>query len=85
MFWATSIWPGRLDTRQPVFGFSSRGLDGRAEFDTIEDMAAQYVNDLRVVQPRGLIIWAVIVSGKRGLRNGASTRVPGEKVACWCS
>jgi amino acid adenylation domain-containing protein/FkbH-like protein len=53
MFWGYVNLAKRLGTRQPVFGFSSRGLDGRAEFTTIEEMAAQYVSDLRVVQPRG--------------------------------
>ncbi len=53
MFWGYVNLARRLGNRQPVFGFSSRGLDGRAEFDTIEEMAAQYVNDLRVVQPCG--------------------------------
>jgi amino acid adenylation domain-containing protein/FkbH-like protein len=53
MFWGYVNLARRLGPDQPVFGLSSRGLDGRAEFDTIEEMAAQYVRDLRVVQPRG--------------------------------
>jgi thioesterase domain-containing protein len=36
-----------------VFAFKSRGLDGQKEFETIEEMAAQYVADLRARQPRG--------------------------------
>jgi len=53
MFWGYVNLATRLGARQPVFGFSSRGLDGRPEFGSIEEMAAQYVGDLRVVQPRG--------------------------------
>ena len=53
MFWGYVNLARRLGLEQPVFGFSSRGLDGRAEFDSIGEMAAQYVRDLRVVQPRG--------------------------------
>jgi thioesterase domain-containing protein/acyl carrier protein len=53
MFWGYVNLARRLGPGQPVFGFSSRGLDGRAEFNTIEEMAAQYVSDLRVIQPRG--------------------------------
>jgi amino acid adenylation domain-containing protein/FkbH-like protein len=53
MFWGYVNLARRLGLDQPVFGFSSRGLDGRAEFGTIEEMAAQYVKDMQVVQPRG--------------------------------
>jgi amino acid adenylation domain-containing protein/FkbH-like protein len=53
MFWGYVNLARRLGSDQPVFGFSSRGLDGRAEFGTIEEMAAQYMKDLQVVQPRG--------------------------------
>ena len=38
---------------QPVYGFRSRGLDGHDEFERIEEMAADYVDDLRKVQPEG--------------------------------
>jgi amino acid adenylation domain-containing protein/FkbH-like protein len=53
MFWGYVNLARRLGLDQPVFGLSSRGLDGRPEFATIEEMAAQYVRDLRAVQPRG--------------------------------
>jgi amino acid adenylation domain-containing protein/FkbH-like protein len=53
MLWGYVNLARYLGPDQPVLGFSSRGLDGRAEFGTIEEMAAQYVRDLRVVQPRG--------------------------------
>jgi amino acid adenylation domain-containing protein/FkbH-like protein len=53
MFWGYVNLARLLGPDQPVFGFSSRGLEGRAELETIEEMAAQYVKDLRVAQPRG--------------------------------
>jgi amino acid adenylation domain-containing protein/FkbH-like protein len=53
MFWGYVNLARRLGSGQPVFGLSSRGLDGRAEFGTIEEMAAHYVKDMQVVQPRG--------------------------------
>ena len=53
MFWGYVNLARLLGPDQPVFGFSSRGLDGHTEFGSIEEMAAQYVNHLQVVQPRG--------------------------------
>jgi amino acid adenylation domain-containing protein/FkbH-like protein len=53
MFWGYVNLARRLGSGQPVYGFSSRGLDDRAEFETIEEMAAQYIRDLRVIQPKG--------------------------------
>ena len=53
MFWGYVNLARRLGLDQPVLGFGSRGLEGRSEFDTIEEMAAHYVKDMRVVQPRG--------------------------------
>jgi thioesterase domain-containing protein len=38
---------------QPVYAFKSRGLAGLEEFATIEEIAAQYVRDLREFQPTG--------------------------------
>ena len=53
MFWGYVNLARYLGTDQPVYGFRSRGLDGRIEFDNIEEMAAAYVADLRQVQPQG--------------------------------
>src|SRR5262245_1819454 len=43
----------RLGADQPVYGLKSRGLDEREELGSIEEMAAQYVADLRAAQPSG--------------------------------
>ncbi|HWY74914.1 MAG TPA: amino acid adenylation domain-containing protein, partial [Verrucomicrobiae bacterium] len=43
----------RLGLDQPVFAFNSRAIDGREEFERIEDMASQYIADMRSVQPHG--------------------------------
>ncbi|MFB2970446.1 beta-ketoacyl synthase N-terminal-like domain-containing protein [Aerosakkonema sp. BLCC-F183] len=38
----------------PVYGFQAQGVDGKAEpLTTVEEMAAQYIEALRVVQPEG--------------------------------
>lgn len=53
MFWGYMNLVRRLGTDHPVFGFRSRGMDGRPALATIEEMAAEYVADLRKVQSRG--------------------------------
>jgi amino acid adenylation domain-containing protein len=38
----------------PVYGLQSRGLDGKSEpLHTIEEMAVEYLREMRVVQPKG--------------------------------
>lgn len=45
---------GALPTAHPVHAFQPLGMDGReAPAETIEDMAAGYLADLRLVQPEG--------------------------------
>jgi thioesterase domain-containing protein/acyl carrier protein len=53
MFWGYSNLAHHLGLDQPVYAFKSRGMDGLEEFERIEDMAAQYVSELRQFQPRG--------------------------------
>jgi len=53
MFWGYSNLAHHLDPEQPVFAFKSRGMDGQEEFETIEEMAAHYVNELRRFQAHG--------------------------------
>jgi amino acid adenylation domain-containing protein/non-ribosomal peptide synthase protein (TIGR01720 family) len=43
-----------LDPDQPVYGLQARGLEeGQEPYARIEDMAAAYIDALRMVQPRG--------------------------------
>lgn len=43
-----------MDREQPFYGLQARGLDGReAPCDRIETMAAEYVEAIRSVEPRG--------------------------------
>src|SRR5262249_32864634 len=53
MFWGYVNLSRHLGRDQPVYGFKSRGLDDLEEFESLEQMAAQYIKDLRVVQPNG--------------------------------
>ncbi len=53
MFWGYANLARRLGTDQPLYAFKSRGLDGLPEWPTVEEMAANYVADLRAHQARG--------------------------------
>ena len=53
MFWGYGNLSRHLGASQPVYGFRSRGLDGLPEFASIEEMAGNYVSDLRKVQASG--------------------------------
>ena len=44
----------RLDPDQPVYGLQARGLDGAdVPLESVEEMAAQYVREVRALQPAG--------------------------------
>jgi thioesterase domain-containing protein len=53
MFWGYSNLARHLGLDQPVFAFKSRGLEGKEEFDTIEQLAEAYLADLRIFRPHG--------------------------------
>ncbi|HVV01588.1 MAG TPA: amino acid adenylation domain-containing protein, partial [Verrucomicrobiae bacterium] len=53
MFWGYMNLSRHLGLDQPVFAIRSRALDGRDEFETIEEMAESYIKDLKTVQPSG--------------------------------
>jgi thioesterase domain-containing protein len=45
---------GHFDAEQPVYGLQARGLNGReAPNISIQQMAADYIGDIRTVQPEG--------------------------------
>jgi amino acid adenylation domain-containing protein len=53
MLWGYANLSRHLGPDQPVYVFNSRGMDGLDEFATIDEMAAQYVRELREFQPQG--------------------------------
>ncbi|HEY6168610.1 MAG TPA: alpha/beta fold hydrolase, partial [Verrucomicrobiae bacterium] len=53
MFWGYTNLSRHLGLDQPVFAFNSRGVNGQEEFASIEEMAAQYVADLRAFRSHG--------------------------------
>ncbi len=80
MFWGYVNLARRLGTDQPVFGLTSSGSDGSAEFETIEEMAAHYIAGAAVnPTTRAVLSWGILFRRKRRVRNGAPTRFPGRK------
>jgi amino acid adenylation domain-containing protein len=53
MLWGYANLSKHLGNDQPVYVFNSRGMDGLEEFSTVEELAAQYVRELRAFQPEG--------------------------------
>jgi amino acid adenylation domain-containing protein/HAD superfamily phosphatase (TIGR01681 family) len=53
MFWGYTNLSRSLGTDQPLYALKSRSMDGQEEFATIEEMAAQYVADIRAFQTKG--------------------------------
>jgi len=47
MFWGYNNLARQLGEDQPIYAFKSRGMDGLEEFARIEEIASQYVADLR--------------------------------------
>jgi thioesterase domain-containing protein len=53
-----------LDPDQPVYGLQAKGLDGKqAPHTRFEDMAADYIKEIRTVQPEGPYLLAGYSSG----------------------
>jgi amino acid adenylation domain-containing protein len=53
MLWGYANLAKHLGVDQPVYAFNSRGMDGLEEFATTEELAAQYVQELRTFQKQG--------------------------------
>ncbi len=48
------VWADHLGDDQPFYGLRAKGLDGvQKPFDRIEDMAAHYIREMKLVQPEG--------------------------------
>ena len=53
MLWGYANLAKYIGPDQPIYTFNSRGLDGLEEFATVEELAAEYVQELRAFQPKG--------------------------------
>jgi amino acid adenylation domain-containing protein/FkbH-like protein len=82
MFWGYVNLSRHLGTDQPVYGLKSRGLDGGEELGSIEQMAAQYVADIRALQPHGPYhLGGYCFGGNVALEMARQLREQGESVA----
>ncbi|HWD93513.1 MAG TPA: amino acid adenylation domain-containing protein [Verrucomicrobiae bacterium] len=82
MFWGYVNLSRHLGTDQPVYGLKSRGLDGREELGSIEEMAAQYVADIRALQPHGPYhLGGYCFGGNVALEMARQFQAQGEEVA----
>ncbi len=72
-----------LGPDQPVYGLQSQGLDGKQTLHTsIEDMAAHYVKEIKVVQPDGpYLLGGYCMGGTVALEIAQQLYARGEKVA----
>ncbi|MFC5739985.1 non-ribosomal peptide synthetase [Dyella tabacisoli] len=81
--WAYSGLLRHLDDRQPVYGLQSRALRDPVLPDSIEHIAADYVAQIRRIQPHGpyrLLGWSL--GGLIGHAMAALLQQQGERVEC---
>ena len=72
-----------LEPDQPVYGLQAKGLDGKeAPHNRFEDMAADYIRQIRTVQPEGPYLLAgFCVGGVLALEMAQQFHAQGQKVA----
>jgi thioesterase domain-containing protein/NAD(P)-dependent dehydrogenase (short-subunit alcohol dehydrogenase family)/aryl carrier-like protein len=70
------------DPEQPVYGIQCRGLDGRTEpFHTLEEMATQYLEEIRRIQSHGpYFLGGGSLGGIVALEMAQQLRADGERV-----
>jgi pimeloyl-ACP methyl ester carboxylesterase len=82
MFWGYINLAKYLGSDQPVFGFRSRGLEGREELPAIEAIAAAYVQDLRKMRPQGpYYLGGYCFGGNVAYEMARQLRTQGQEVA----
>lgn len=72
----------RLGPDQPCYGMQAVGLGGhQSAYDTIEDMAAHYIKEIRGVQPKGpYYVGGASVGGLIAFEVGSQLKKSGEEV-----
>ena len=73
----------RLDSDQPVYAIQARGLDGRIrKGQSLEEMAAYYLKELRILQPRGpYLLGGFCFGGLLALEAAQQLSAAGEEVS----
>ena len=73
-----------LGDDQPCYGIRPHGQDGRKAPDTVEDMAADYLKQIRGVQPQGpYLIGGFSFGGLVAYEMAQQLRQSGRKSGCW--
>ncbi|HEY6051794.1 MAG TPA: alpha/beta fold hydrolase, partial [Thermoanaerobaculia bacterium] len=72
-----------LGAEQPLYGLQSQGLDGRcAPYETIEEMAAHYIREIREIQPEGpYLLGGHSFGGKVAFEMARLLHTQGQRVA----
>ncbi len=82
MFWGYANLSRHLGVDQPLYAFKSRGMDGLPEWPTIEEIASNYVADLRAHQPRGpYLLGGYCFGGIVAYEMARQLREQGEEIA----
>ena len=82
VLWGYANLAPYLGPEQPVYGIKSRALNGAEEFDSIEDMAAYYLEQLRGVQKVGpYYLGGYCFGGNVAYEMARQLREGGEQVA----
>jgi len=85
MFWGYSNLARSLGSDQPLLAFQSRGLNGEPEFESIEEMAAHYVRELRSFRPHGpYALGGYCFGGVVAYEMACQLEAAGENVAHLC-
>ncbi len=72
-----------LGPDQPFYGLQAQGLDGRRRpYETVEEMAAHYVREIRLVQPEGpYYLGGHSFGGKVAFEMARQLRAKGDRIA----
>jgi len=73
-----------LGAEQPVYGFYARGLlDSQSPHEDVETMAADYIQEMRTVQPHGpYLLGGECIGGKVAYEMARQLQLEGEQVGC---
>ncbi|HPU56870.1 MAG TPA: alpha/beta fold hydrolase, partial [Verrucomicrobiota bacterium] len=82
VLWGYANLARHLPPEQPVYGIKSRGQIGLEEYDSIEEMARYYVDELRAFQPEGpYFLGGYCLGGNVAYEMARRLRAQGREVA----
>ena len=82
VLWGYANLSAHLPVDQPIYGIKSRGQAGLEEFNTLEQMAAYYVQEVRSFQPQGpYLLGGYCFGGNVAYEMARQLGAQGERVA----